>query len=343
MLVQEGGMAVGWPLGLGHDATGWPLGLRLRLAQEDLKWPQEPPLDDSPTYSTNSSSLDTQDKSTSLGALIGFPLHHHQHPSTAAGNDSSSGVHRRYRRNSRALRVFPASSSSGSRSTREHRHHHHRKGAITRSRSGSGRLGSHGSNRTLSKKANSLRWALLSILSCARVPTLDKAASKWSKSPSLSSKSAAGSELSTSNPRGIQRPAQCAVPFIGRSPSPVNRLYDNIMFEESMDRTESQSSKWNRLFASSSLADGDELEEVLDAVTEPLEHMKVSLMRSRSSYSNSSSDDSDWSSACDSFDRRNSPSSSSSHDLSQFSKHHSTIHLFLSRMACCRHPQTLKT
>lgn len=53
-------MAVGWPLGLGHDTTGWPLGLRLRLTQEDLQWPREPHLDDSPSYSTNSSSLDTE-------------------------------------------------------------------------------------------------------------------------------------------------------------------------------------------------------------------------------------------------------------------------------------------
>ncbi|KAG6552553.1 hypothetical protein Mapa_005863 [Marchantia paleacea] len=364
MIVQEAGMAVGWPLGLGHDTTGWPLGLRLRLTQEDLQWPREPHLDDSPSYSTNSSSLDTestrsffQDKSISLGTLIGLPINHY--PAANNNNNQHQQSQRRARNSNSMLRVFPTSTSSGSRCGSDHHHHGHKPRS------------SHGSNRPqLSKGAASAGWTLLSVLSCARVPSGTNSTdaggaaasaaatggSRSSKSSSSSSRSRS-SELSTSNPPAAAAAAEnarqgaggAAAQFASRSP-PANKLYDNITFEEeAADHDDSHSSEWNPLFASSSLEnvedeDDLDLDGASDAVPESLQHMQ-SLMRSHSSYSDSTQA-SDWSSASESFDKRNSKSSSHAdarHDLSsQFGKH-SALHMLISRMVCCRSTPTVDT
>ncbi|BBN15751.1 hypothetical protein MPTK1_7g00480 [Marchantia polymorpha subsp. ruderalis] len=359
MIVQEAGMAVGWPLGLGHDTTGWPLGLRLRLTQEDLQWPREPHLDDSPSYSTNSSSLDTestrsffQDKSISLGALIGLPINQFAAASNGANHNHnhshghSQQAQRRARNGNNMLRVFPASTSSGSRCGSEHGH---------KSRS------SHGSNRPqqASKGAASAAWALLSVLSCARVPsgateaTAATGGSRSSKSSSAASSVSSrfrSSEHSTSNPPAAAETARpgagggAGAQFACRT-SPANKLYDNITFEEeAADHDESHSSEWNPLFASSSLENVED-EDDLDrdaAVPESLQHMQ-SLMRSHSSYSDSTQA-SDWSSASESCDLRHSkPSPLARHDLSsQFGKH-SALHMLISRMVCCRSTPTVDT
>ncbi|CAM6102198.1 unnamed protein product [Calypogeia fissa] len=205
MMVQEQGVAVGWPLNLGHDTTGWPLGLRLRLLHEDLQWPKMPELAlSSSSMSADSSSLDTlstksffQDNSKSLGSLIGLPIvdangnpvRFHLQDDDQDQQQHQQPQRQRYRLASRSPSTVrpnsPASSpvlqnahngvknGSGAKS-RRHRHHHHHHGRNSRQQQQhlhqQQNLSTASPPHNTTSIASHAGWSLLSALSCARVP-----------------------------------------------------------------------------------------------------------------------------------------------------------------------------